>query len=105
MKENEAFNQLIAAYKLLPIKEKKDKVNTELKKTIAFLVKALNDLKIDSTLLYNREILDLNKEEISDEDFVEAMYVYIHTIQELIGKYFNKTAKILYIKGAKNETN
>lgn len=105
MKENMEFNQYVEAYKLLPLKEKKTKVNEELKKTIAFLAKALNDINVDSTILYNREILDLNKEEISDTDFVEAMFVYTNTIQELIGKYFNSIAKILYKEGDKSETN
>ena len=96
MKENEAFNAYVEAYKKLPLDAKKRRVNEEIKKLWAFIAKANADLKIDNEMLFNREILDLNKETISDEDFVEAMFVYVYSIEESLGKYFNAVSKILY---------
>ena len=55
-------------------------------------------LKYVNPRLYSsvKEILDLNKEIVSDEDFVEAMFVYVHSIQESLGEYFNVVSKYLY---------
>lgn len=96
MIENENFNAYVESYKKLPLQEKKDIVNTEVKKLLAFIEKAKMDVNVKDEILFNREILDLNKENVSDDDFVEAMFVYIHAIQESLGEYFNEVSKYLY---------
>lgn len=96
MIENKEFNEYVELFKKLPLQAKKEKVNEEIKKLIAFIEKAKADLKIDSKMLYNRELLDLNNDNISDEDFVEAMFVYVYILQESMGIYFNTVAKVLY---------
>lgn len=96
MIENESFNKYIEAYKKLPLDKKKTMVNKETKELLAFIEKANNDLNLKNTILFNREILDLNKKDVSDDDFVEAMFVYIYAIREAVGKYFNEVSKILY---------
>jgi hypothetical protein len=96
MKENENFNQYVESYKKLPLQEKKAIVNAEIKKLLAFIEKAKMDVNAKGEILFNREILDLNNEIVSDDDFVEAMFVYIHAIQESLGEYFNEIAKYLY---------
>ena len=96
MIENEKFNECVKVYKELPLQEKKEIVNQEVKKVLAFIQKAKQDLNIKEDILFNREILDLNSDNVSDDDFVEAMYVYIHSIQESLGEYFNAVAERLY---------
>ena len=96
MMENKEFNEYVELFKKLPLQLKKEKVKEEMKKLIVFIEKAKKDLKIGSQMLYNRELLDLNNNDISDEDFVEAMFVYVYILQESIGKYFNTVSKILY---------
>lgn len=96
MIQNEDFDRYIEEYKKLPLQKKKQMVNEETKKLLAFIEKANNDLNITDTILFNREILDLNNEVVSDDDFVEAMFVYIYSIREAIGRYFNEVSKILY---------
>ena len=81
---------------MLPLQEKKTIVHEEIKKTLAFIEKAKTDLNINKELLLNREVLDLNSNNISDEDFVEAMFVYVHAIQESLGEYFEVVSKYLY---------
>ena len=96
MIENENFNKYVESYKKLPLQEKKEIVNTEIKKLLAFVEKAKMDVNAKGEMLFNREILDLNKEVVSDDDFVEAMFVYVHAIQESLGEYFNAVSKYLY---------
>ncbi len=96
MIQNETFNEYIEAYKKLPLQKKKQMANEEVKKLLAFIEKANNDLNLNDTILFNREILDLNSDNVSDDDFVEAMFVYIYSIREALSIYFNKVSKILY---------
>lgn len=96
MQENKIFNEYVEKYKNLPLQEKKNIVNQEIKELLAFIDKAKKDLNIQDEILFNREILDLNTDNVSDDDFVEAMFVYVHAIQESLGKYFNEVSKILY---------
>lgn len=96
MKKQEKFNAYVEAYKKLPLQQKKEIVNAEVKKLLGFIEKAKMDMNVNEEILFNREILDLNKEYVSDEDFVEAMFVYVHAIQESLGEYFNAVSKYLY---------
>ena len=96
MIQNETFNEYIEAYKKLPFQKKKQMANEEVKKLLAFIEKANNDLNLNDTILFNREILDLNSDNVSDDDFVEAMFVYIYSIREALSIYFNTVSKILY---------
>ena len=96
MIQNETFNEYIEAYKKLPLQKKKQMANEEVKKLLAFIEKANNDLNLNDTILFNREILDVNSDNVSDDDFVEAMFVYIYSIREALSIYFNTVSKILY---------
>ena len=96
MIQNETFNEYIEAYKKLPLQKKKQMANEEVKKLLAFIEKANNDLNLNDTILFNREILDLNSDNVSDDDFVEATFVYIYSIREALSIYFNTVSKILY---------
>lgn len=98
MFESESFNNYVAAFKLLPLQEKKVRVVSEFQKLLTFIEKAKQDLNVQSGVLYNKEVLDLNSNQVSDDDFVEAMLVYVHSIQEALGGYFNETAKYIYRK-------
>ena len=96
MREDSSFNQYVNAYKKLPLQKKKEMVNEETKKLIAFIEKINADMGIKDQTLFNREILDLNSDNVSDDDFVEAMFVYIYSIREALSIYFNTVSKILY---------
>ena len=94
--QDDNFNEYVEKYKNLPLKEKKELVEKEMEELLVVL-NALNEKFGDTPeVLFNREILDLKKEEATEADFVEAMFVYVHAIQESLGKYFNEVSKILY---------
>jgi len=81
------FNNYIESYKKLPLVEKKQIVEKELKETLALLVKLHENKGIEENLLFNKEILDVKDGNSSEEDFVEAMFVYILSLQEILGSY------------------
>lgn len=96
MHQDEKFNEYVELFKQFPINEKKKRTHNEIKKLVAFVEKAKQDLNIESNLLYNKELKDLNNDEISDDDFVEAIFVYTHMLEESIGAYFNAVSQYLY---------
>lgn len=83
------FNEYVEKYKNLPLKEKKELVEQEMEELLVVL-NALNEKYGDTPdVLYNREILDLKKEDATEADFVEAMFVYSYSIKELIASLIN----------------
>ena len=44
-------------------------------------------LKIELNFLKNREILDLNSNPVSEDDFIEAALVYLEVAKNIIGEY------------------
>lgn len=96
MKQSETFNEYVELFKKMPLDKKKRLVNEEIKRLWGFLIKLNEDMGVKEKTLYNREILDLNKKEISDDDFVEAMFVYVHSIEESLGSFTCKIADIIY---------
>ena len=82
--ENSVFNDYVDKYKNLPLHEKKELVEKELEELIAAL-NALNEKNGKHVkTLFNREILDLKKSDATEDDFVEAVFVYTNAIKELI---------------------
>ena len=63
---------------------------------VFLLISGCSSSKFDPVVRVKQEILDLNSDNISDDDFTEAMFVYIHTITESLGAYFNKVSEVLY---------
>lgn len=89
--KNDEFDNYIDCYKKLPLVEKKNHVINEIHTLLALLEKINTGTSgYDYKLLYNREILDVGKDSSSEEDFVEAIFVYIHIIQEAIADYIDK---------------
>ncbi len=81
------FDTYVESYKKLPLIEKKKIIEKEFKEIIGTFDGLINRYNVSPKLLFNREILDLNKENFTEDDFAEAVFVYIYAIKELIGNY------------------
>lgn len=91
--ENEDFNDYIEQYKKLKLKDKQKIIINLLKEDIMVLHKLITeqeDEEDEVKMLYNREILDVNDDDYSEEDFSEAVIVYLYSIRELIADYIEK---------------
>lgn len=87
--ENKEFNEYVDLYKKLNLQEKKDLVEKEISEVLAVL-SALNEQYGENPkVLINREISDLRKSDVTEEDFVEAMFVYVNSIKGLIVSLVN----------------
>lgn len=91
MIENSVFNEYIEKFKELPLERKKELTIEEVKKIIGFLVTLKKQVGLTENVMLNKEVLDVNGNNISEEDFVEAMYVYMHTMEEALAEYIERT--------------
>lgn len=90
--ENKDFNEYIEKYKQLNLKDKQKNIINLLKEDIIILQKVLsnNNKENDYKMLYNREILDVNNENYTEDDFSEAVIVYLYAIRELVAELIEK---------------
>lgn len=90
---NKSFDVYIESYKRLPINDKKELVVEEIYKLFSLFEFLNKKPGQEYKVLFNREIIDLKKEDATEDDFVEAMFVYIHIIQEMLSDYIDKNNK------------
>ena len=88
--EDKDFNVYIEKYKKLSLEEKKKLVEKEFEELIVVLKKINENMGNNPKLLFNREILDLKKNNASEDDFVEAVFVYINSVKELLATIIRK---------------
>lgn len=85
--KNEDFDEYVSKYILLNKNDKRDVIIKILKENLMLLEKIASDNNLKSNLLYNREILDINKDNYTEDDFLEAVFVYIYSFRELFADY------------------
>jgi len=90
MKNSEEFNEYVEKFKKLPSKEKKQITIDEMKTVLALLEKLKKDVNINTGIMFNREILDLNHPDATEDDYAEAIFVYINSIKESLSEYLEK---------------
>ena len=84
---NIAFNNYIEEVKKLDTVGKRDELINSIKQLIAIFESFAKDDKIELNFLKNREILDLNSNPVSEDDFIEAALVYLEVAKNIIGEY------------------
>lgn len=85
--KDENFDEYMENFKKLPIKEKQAISIEQLKMIAGLLKKMCDEKKIDSDIFINREVVDINNHNYTEDDYVEALMVYINSIQNLICDY------------------
>jgi len=87
---NESFNEYINELKKLPTEEKRNELIDSIKELIAGFEFLADRDNVKLHYLKNKEILDLNKEFVSEDDFIEAAIVYVEVAKNIIGEYLGK---------------
>lgn len=87
------FDNYVEKYKNLPLNEKKELVVKQMEELQIALYTLNKKYENESKILYNHEILDLKKEDATEADFVEAMFVYSNSIKELLASFVNALEK------------
>lgn len=91
MIEEKEFNEYVEKFKKMSTAKKKEVTIKEMKRLVAFVTLLKEKCGAPKEILYNREILDTNGEHISEDDFVEAIFVYSNIIKEAFSEYVSYT--------------
>ena len=90
----EDFNEYMEFFKSQPLKEKQSIVIEQLKMLMGLTNTMCKELNVDNEILLNKEIADLNKDNYTEDDFAEALIVYINSIQNSLCEYCNKLVSV-----------
>jgi len=91
--KNSNFDEYVDTFKKLPLKEKKEIVEKNIQEILAALDALTKKNGSNPDVLLNRELIDLKKEESTEDDFVEAMFVYFYSIKELLASFVDSLQK------------
>lgn len=94
MKE-ENFNEYISYFKDQPLKEKQKIIIEQLQMLTSLTNMMCTQLGINNKVLMNRELIDIKKENYTEDDFAEAVIVYINSIQNSICDFDLKLTDLL----------
>ena len=81
------FEKAVSEFDSLPIKEKQNRITDEIKLMIAIIEKICIERNIDYREIKSKEILALKQENVSEDDYLTALYVYVEYLKEVIGGY------------------
>lgn len=91
------FNSCVKEFCNLELFEKRQVIVDDLIETLSIVDKVANDIGNAPELLLNREILDAkNLKECSEDDFNEALFVYLHSIREPLGAILERIGNDYY---------
>lgn len=79
------LEDLIENYKLLSTQDKRQEILNEVKLMVAVFEKMCTDKKIEYRKINSREILDLKNGTESEDDYLEALFVYVEFLKEVSG--------------------
>lgn len=85
------FELLVESYKQMNEVDKRNALVKEMEKTISILQGVCKEKSITIKDIYIKEILDLKDGKESIDDYLEALFVYIMYLEEILGLYLEKT--------------
>lgn len=84
---NTLFTEYMDAFKELDISEKRIEIINSIKEISALMVKLSNDEGMNLKYLNSKEILNFKNGRETEEEFLEALLVYIENFKEMLGQY------------------
>ncbi|MBR3198887.1 MAG: hypothetical protein IKG27_02600 [Bacilli bacterium] len=96
MEDNEIqkkFDDFIESYTSLSINDKRKEIVDKLKSMITNCMLINQKLGREHELLMNRELVDLKEEPLTESDFLEGVFVYIHTLDDTVNDLLNYVIK------------
>ena len=85
--KEESFDDYMKSFKELSLREKQDIIVEELQIFMDVADKMCKAINIPNEILLNRELIDIKKENYTEDDFAEALLVYITSIRESVFNY------------------
>lgn len=86
----EKFDEYMSYYKTLPLKEKQNILIEQLKMLSSVTNQLCQEVGVDNEVIVNRELLDLNSNNYTEDDFAEALVVLVSSVQDSICDFCEK---------------
>ena len=83
------YQSLIDNFCQLRKTEKKSEIRDELQELLMIFHRLCMEKQIDNKILTHDEMKKIDDGNVSDDEFLNAIYAYIISIKETIGKYLN----------------
>lgn len=93
--QKEAFSGLMEYYKLLPIENKRSEIINELEEIISNYSKICTRFGVMPNMMLNKEMLNINRKNITEEEFLHALFAYLNTLQDISAQFINKMCDTL----------
>ena len=94
MNSLQRFKEYIASVKQLDVKDKRQEIIRAVNEITAMFDFLASQENIQLTYLTSAEVLDLNNGYESEDDFLEALLVYVENAKSVLGEYLLKTKNI-----------
>lgn len=91
----QSFEEYMKFFKAQPLKEKQSIILDQLKMLAGVTNEFCKELEVENDILVNRELIDVNQEDYTEDDFAEAVITYINSIQDSICDYASGVTKLL----------
>ena len=88
--EKEAFSGLMEYYKSLPIETKRNEIISELEDIISNYSKICTRFGVMPNMLLNKEMLNINRKNLTEEEFLHALYAYLNTLEDISAQFINR---------------
>lgn len=86
---NDNYNNLIQKFVSLPQEEKAKEIIRDLKNYIAIYQSLCKQYGYQVDLVLNKEMLGVMKDNVTTEDYYEAIYAYLKSLEDISGKFLN----------------
>ena len=93
--QKEAFGGLMEYYKHLPIELKRKEIISELEDIISSYSKICTQFGVMPDMVLNKEMLNINKRNLTEDEFLHALFAYINTLQDISSQFINKMCDVL----------
>ena len=88
------FEEYMLYFKSLKLKDKQKLVLDELKSISYFTNKMCDNLGVENEVILNKEQEDTNTKNYTEDDFSEAIIVYLASIKKSLTDFSNELTKI-----------
>ena len=93
--QKEAFGGLLEYYKKLPLNEKRNEIIDELEDLISKYSDICSKFGVMPNMALNKEILNVKRKDIKEEEFLHAIYAYINTLEDISSQFIEIVSRII----------
>ena len=93
--QKEAFSGLMEYYKLLPIQNKRDEIISVLEELISNYSKICTKFGVIPNMSLNKEILNIKREDITEDEFLPALFAYLNSLQDISAQFIDRMSEVI----------